>query len=63
MKIPKQIWIIFDPLDGPHLFKSEQAAKKQLAIWQDEAETYIDSVWDMTNPVQYKRVDKNESSN
>jgi len=50
---PKRLWVIFDPLDGAHLFLTENAAKKQLRQWEKEAETSYDSVWDMSDPVEY----------
>lgn len=53
-KPPKKLWIIFDPLDGTHLFLSEESAKKQLKSWEKEAETSWDSVWDMTGPFEYE---------
>ena len=53
MKIPKQVWIIFDPLDGPHIFTSKKKAKIVLKKWQSEAEDQSDSVWDMEGPIGY----------
>ena len=53
-KAPKELWVIFDPLDGEHLFLTEPSAKKQLKAWEKEAETSCDSVWDMTGPFKYE---------
>lgn len=58
---PKSIWIIFDPLDGPHLFRSKKEAWKTYKQWQKEAEKLQeegnshDSFWDMSEPTQYKK--------
>lgn len=50
----KAVWIIFDPLDGAHVFGSEAKAKKALERWEKEADgDPFDSVWDMTGPVKY----------
>ncbi len=55
MKEPESIWIIFDPLDGPHLFVSKTQAWKQYTRWMDEADQW-DSVWDMSEPTEYRKV-------
>ena len=53
-KAVKAVWIIFDPLDGAHVFGSEAKAKKTLEGWEKEADgDPLDSVWDMTGPVKY----------
>jgi len=50
----KAVWIIFDPLDGAHVFGSEAKAKKALERWEKEADgDPYDSVWEMTGPVKY----------
>ena len=56
-KSPKSVWIIFDPLDGPHLFLSEKSASKTMRKWAEEASNDMyDSFWDMTGPLEYTRV-------
>lgn len=51
---PKEIYIIFDPMDGPHLFTSEEQANKQMKQWAKEADNdYSDSFWDMKGPYKY----------
>jgi hypothetical protein len=54
---PKSVWIIFDPMDGPHLFTSKLKAEKQYKKWEEEAEaenSSIDSFWDMSEPTEYQ---------
>lgn len=54
MKTPKEIWIVFDPLDGPHLFTSRIKAWKTMDRWEIEAgNDQNDSYWDMTGPFRY----------
>ena len=59
----KYIWIIFDALDGPHVFRSMKAALKEYGCWNRQAvkrgDTY-DSFWDMSEPVRYERSVDNE---
>lgn len=52
---PKELWVIFDFLDGAHLFASESAAKRQLKSWENEAESPFDSVWEMAGPYKYEK--------
>ena len=55
-KTPKSIWIIFDPLDGSHIFKSKEAAKRQWEKWFKEAGNDVsDSFWDMSEPTEYRK--------
>ena len=51
---PKELFVIFDALDGAHLFITENAANKTLAKWKKEAGIY-DSTWDMVGPVRYAK--------
>lgn len=54
MKKPKAIWIILDPLDGIHVFKSEKEARATFKRWEKEAGNDIfDSFWDMSKPIKY----------
>lgn len=55
MRIPREIWIIFDPLGGPHLFTSEKGAWKEYRKWRKAAIDYgpQDSFWDMPEPSRY----------
>ena len=54
IRTPKALWIIFDPLDGAHVFGSEAKAKNTLKQWEKEADgDPMDSVWDMTGPLKY----------
>ncbi len=56
IKVANEIWIIFDPLDGPHLFKTAKAANRQYKAWLEEAEELedvFDSFWDMSKPTRY----------
>lgn len=61
MRKPKRMFLILDPLDGPHVFQSASAAWKCYKQWYKEAKrdghTY-DSFWDMSEPLEYtfKRV-------
>lgn len=55
MKSPKNVWIIFDPMDGPHIFRSEEQAKRTYRRWAKDAESCFDSFWDMSEPIKYER--------
>ena len=53
-KAVRALWVLFDPLDGAHVFSSEAKAKKTLERWEKEADgDPFDSVWEMTGPVKY----------
>jgi hypothetical protein len=54
---PKSIWVIYDPLDGPHLFRSKREAWRTYNAWHKEAEEdgIYDSFWDMSEPTEYTR--------
>lgn len=55
-KVPKNIWVILDDLDGPHVFETKRAAAYRLNKWRKEAveSNYIqDPYWDMIGPVKY----------
>lgn len=53
-KALKAVWIIFDPLDGAHVFGSEAKARNTLKRWEKEADgDPMDSVWDMSEPLKY----------
>ncbi len=53
-RVPKEIWLVFDPMDGPHIFESLKACKKTLAKWHRTAkDDRYDSYWDMVGPVKY----------
>lgn len=57
-KVPKSIWVIFDPLDGPHLYTSEKSAKREWNKWFREASNdndTRDSFWDMSDPTEYRK--------
>lgn len=55
----KSIWIILDPLDGPHLFTSEKSAINTFKQWEKEAQDESwDSFWDMSEPTEYIIKDK-----
>lgn len=55
MELPKEFWIVLDPMDGPHVFRTRKEAMKTLKRWEKEAEEYafVDSYWDMTGPLRY----------
>jgi hypothetical protein len=56
MKTPKSVYIVLDPLDGPHLFRTEKEAISLLKQWHKEAKKhgyYDDSYWEMTGPHEY----------
>jgi hypothetical protein len=58
-KCPTIFWLIHDPMDGPHLFKSENAAWRQYEKWKKEAKDDVhDSFWDMSEPVKYCRAEE-----
>jgi hypothetical protein len=51
---PPELWIVIDPCDGPHIFKSEKEAKRTMKEWEKEAkDVAADSYWDMTGPFRY----------
>lgn len=53
-KEPRSIWIILDPLDGPHLFTGEKSAWKTYKKWKKEAKDKVyDSFWNMSEPIRY----------
>jgi predicted CoA-binding protein len=53
-KALKQLWVIYDPIDGAHFFSSEKKAMDTLKKWKEEAEDdYLDSVWNMSGPFKY----------
>jgi hypothetical protein len=59
MKNIKEIWIVDDPLDGPHIFRTKKQAEAKLKKWEREAHGEImDSVWDMTGPFRFIKVDE-----
>ena len=56
MKTPKAVWIVQDPMDGPHIFRSKKEAWKTYKKWGREAKDKCwDSFWDMTEPTEYRR--------
>lgn len=55
----KEIWVIFDPMDGPHIFRGKIEAWKMYDQWEKEArDSYSDSFWDMTQPTKYVRAEE-----
>ena len=56
MNKPKEIIIVLDPLDGPHIFTNEKAAVMTMKKWHKEAQKNggHDSYWDMSDPYVYK---------
>jgi hypothetical protein len=51
---PKSVWLIFDPCDGPHLFRSQEDAEEMMKKWEKEAQgKNYDSYWDMVGPIRY----------
>jgi len=50
MKTPKQVWVIFDELDGPHVFFDEVAATDAYENWTAEDMWMYDEV---SKPVCY----------
>ena len=58
VQIPDELWGVFDPMDGYHIFKSETDAWKTYGKWEKEAydrskKGQFDSFWDMTTPQRY----------
>lgn len=54
--IPKELFIIFDPLDGPHVFRNKREANKAYAEWEEEAANDSDdSFWEMSKPQKFIR--------
>jgi len=55
--LPRHIWLIHDPLDGTHLFRSKREAVAAWKRWEKEASSkesgYYDSFWDMKGPAKY----------
>jgi hypothetical protein len=48
------LWVIFDPLDGAHVFGSKAKAENTLNRWETESDgDPMDSVWEMTGPLKY----------
>ena len=63
MKEPESFWLIFDPLDGPHFFRSKGEAMKMYKKWEKEAEqSSFDSFWEMSEPVEYRKTDKEKKN-
>lgn len=61
---PTEIWMIVDPCDGPHIFRSKSEATKTLTIWRKEAKNnHYDSSWDMTGPFKYTLDNKSRGTN
>lgn len=55
----KEIWVIFDPLDGPHVFRGKKEAFKQFEKWEREAQAKEwDSFWNMSEPTRYVRAEE-----
>jgi len=55
---PKSIYIIFDPTDGPHVFKTKEKAWRTWDKWREEAENdgyarIYDTFWEMFPPQEY----------
>ena len=62
MKKPKAIWVILDPLDGPHLFTTKAKALKLYREWKKDAkDNFNDSFWEMSKPIKY--IPANEEEN
>ena len=56
MRKPKNVWIILDPADGPHVYFSRKEAWKTWKLWARAAEDdYYDTFWEMSPPTCYKR--------
>ena len=57
MSSPKFVWIIMDPLDGPHIFRGEKDAKRTFEKWRRQAKKNgdWDSFWEMSEPAKYVR--------
>jgi hypothetical protein len=54
MRNPKRVFIILDPLDGPHIFQSAKAAWRCYRSWAKEAKhRSYDSFWDMSEPLEF----------
>ena len=62
MKTPKDIYIVFDPLDGPHLFASRNQAERKIKKWEKDADSY-DSVWDMSEIIHFTQVKDIKNNN
>jgi hypothetical protein len=52
---PRKIWIVFDDLDGPHVFESLEKAKKTLKQMRREFGMYPDFREKVRGPVGYSR--------
>jgi len=55
MRIPREIWVIFDPMNGPLLFSSEKAAYDVYRVWEKRQieDGPCDAYWEITRPVRY----------
>lgn len=53
MRTPKELWIIFDYLDGPHIFHTKHQAERELKKWVKESDSCYDSVWEMSSPIRF----------
>ncbi|MEE9214825.1 MAG: hypothetical protein V3U54_08545 [Thermodesulfobacteriota bacterium] len=59
MRIPEKVWIVFDPMDGPHVFKSRREAEKTMRKWEKEAkDKNWDSYWEMSDLIEYNYGDR-----
>ncbi|MCK5345324.1 MAG: hypothetical protein KAR20_18065 [Candidatus Heimdallarchaeota archaeon] len=58
MKLSDSIWVIFDPLDGPHVFNSKKKAKKTYKKWKKDAKEDVgyDSFNEVSKPIEYSRI-------
>ena len=55
-RVPKKVYLIFDTLDGPHLFRSEKEAKKVMKKWRIEAkDNSYDSYWEMSDIFEFNK--------
>ena len=64
MRIPREIWIIFDPLTGPQLCLSEKSAWQEYREWHRNAKECgpYDSFWGMPEPSRYIPMSDNKNS-
>lgn len=54
-RIPREIWIMFDPMKGPLTFTSEKKAWTAYRKWAKEAKAKgpYDAYWEVSEPARY----------
>lgn len=54
IKIPENLWMIFDPIDGMYFYRSEKEALKAIKKWERE-DRDVQQYTEYLAPVKYTR--------